>query len=331
MLERFPILSTHDFGAYSANALRFGPELRKMEPMEQAPFRGTFSAFRFGETKECSILESISSTIGLAVEHRESDDIRVFIPTTVRLQATCRTQMRELGNDGEAGLLSNREFVVRGTPGHLLILRANGRRVAAALREFDVEDDVASIVDNAFCDPSLAGLHDLATHIFHVIASIDHEADRVVNLKSYRAAHDELLVLRLAEILANAAKSAPARPVGHDDAAVRRAVHYIKEHAPDQIALTDLARYAGRSLRCLRLMFRRDFDCTITRFIQDERLAREHDRLVHARQGQTVAEIAYDSGFNHLGDFARVYGWTFRERPSETLQRTRHRALARSG
>jgi AraC-like DNA-binding protein len=49
------------------------------------------------------------------------------------------------------------------------------------------------------------------------------------------------------------------------------------------------------------------------------RLALARRRLAEARPGETVARIAEDAGFTHLGRFAGIYRETYGEVPSATL------------
>lgn len=313
MLERYRVVNTHDIGEYLANARRVHPDVQSITPAEVKPFGGTVSCFRFGAGKERSVLEAVSSTVSFRAEHEATDDVRVLIPTTASVEARCGKQMRELAGDGSIGLLPSSGMSAQVTAGHAMMLRVSARRVAAALREFDFDGAIGPVLNSVFFDAHVAGLHDLSTHIAYVVASIDHESDLIVDRRSFRAAHDELIVLRLAEILANLARSARRQSVERSGGRLRRALSYIKDHADEPIELTALARHCGASLRSLQLMFRRDLDSTITRHILEQRLAVARGRLQCARPEETVSAIARRSGFVHLGEFARAYAEAFCE------------------
>ena len=103
---------------------------------------------------------------------------------------------------------------------------------------------------------------------------------------------------------------------------VRRAEHFIEEHARDAIALADLTGVAGVSTRALQMGFRRFRDTTPMAYLRSIRLELARAELAKAaRQGGSVATVANAFGFGHLGRFARDYEARFGELPSHTLYR----------
>lgn len=115
-----------------------------------------------------------------------------------------------------------------------------------------------------------------------------------------------------------------ARPPGLSDAYVRVAEQYIEAHAHEPITTTDLARVAGVSARTLQTAFRCHRGCSPREFLKERRLERAQRRLLSAPPGLTVTQIAFDCGFQHLGQFSVDYRKRFGESPSETLRRGRH-------
>jgi AraC-like DNA-binding protein len=103
---------------------------------------------------------------------------------------------------------------------------------------------------------------------------------------------------------------------------VRRAEHFMEEHARDAIVLADLIDVAGVSTRALQMGFRRFRDTTPMAYLRSIRLELARAELTKAgRKGGSVATIANAFGFGHLGRFARDYEARFGELPSHTLYR----------
>lgn len=99
----------------------------------------------------------------------------------------------------------------------------------------------------------------------------------------------------------------------------RRAVEYIKQHLDADIRLSDMADAACCSIRSLTRAFHLACDMTPMQYVHGLRLQRVRDGLSHAgSSGQTIADIAYQWGFRHLGEFNRKYRETFGETPSQT-------------
>jgi transcriptional regulator GlxA family with amidase domain len=104
--------------------------------------------------------------------------------------------------------------------------------------------------------------------------------------------------------------------------AVRRVERFIEENARQPIGLADLADAAGVSVRALQTAFRRFRNTTPTARLRALRLELARSELARAgREGGTVASIANEFGFGHLGRFAAHYRARYNESPSETLRR----------
>ncbi len=101
---------------------------------------------------------------------------------------------------------------------------------------------------------------------------------------------------------------------------VRRAEIFIKKHATEPISLNDIAEISGVSARALQTNFMRFRHISPMQYLRDVRLRNAHDRLLEYG-ARSVSEVAFESGFNHLGRFALIYRERFGETPSETLRR----------
>lgn len=103
---------------------------------------------------------------------------------------------------------------------------------------------------------------------------------------------------------------------------VRKAEAFIEEHAADAIRLQDVAEAAAVPVRTLLAGFRRFRDTTPMQYLREVRLDLSRQRLRAAAPGSSVAAIALDCGFLHLGRFAQAYRERHGETPSETLRRS---------
>jgi len=104
---------------------------------------------------------------------------------------------------------------------------------------------------------------------------------------------------------------------------VRRAEEFMRERADQPLTLQDVAAHAGVSVRSLHAGFQRYRNTSPMSFLRDLRLDRVHAELQAARESgakTTVADIAMNWGFLHLGHFARAYAQKFGELPSQVLR-----------
>lgn len=103
-------------------------------------------------------------------------------------------------------------------------------------------------------------------------------------------------------------------------AAVKRAEAYIDEHLVDPITLGDIAAAAEVPVRTLLHSFEKFRTVSPMRHLRDRRLDFVHKRLQEGR-AVTVAEVALEAGFTHLGRFSQAYRARFGEPPSTALRR----------
>ena len=109
----------------------------------------------------------------------------------------------------------------------------------------------------------------------------------------------------------------PAPPLPRD---VKRAIDFLRGHLERPWKIDELARRCELPRRTLEKHFRRFVGCAPLEFLHGERLGQARRKLLMAPNGTTVAEIAANCGFNHLGRFALAYRDRYGERPSDTLK-----------
>jgi AraC-like DNA-binding protein len=103
---------------------------------------------------------------------------------------------------------------------------------------------------------------------------------------------------------------------------VRRAEEFIRQHAAEEIGLSDIVEAAGVSTRTLHAGFKTYREVTPMGHLKAQRLDLARQRLQQARdKGWSVTDVAYDCGMTHLSKFARDYQKRFGETPSETRRR----------
>lgn len=100
---------------------------------------------------------------------------------------------------------------------------------------------------------------------------------------------------------------------------LKRAERFITWHLGDPIDLDAIATAAGASRRTVTAAFRRHFGLSPMAYVKQRRLEQARAELSRAMvNGRSVTDIAFASGFNHLGRFAQDYAQAFGEPPSAT-------------
>lgn len=109
----------------------------------------------------------------------------------------------------------------------------------------------------------------------------------------------------------------------HRRLAVERARDYIARNLTDPIRLSDLSRHAHTQARSLEYGFREVLGVSPMAYVRATRLQWARRLLrTNAVRTRSISEIALDSGFWHLSQFAVDYKAFFGESPSVTFRRT---------
>jgi len=101
---------------------------------------------------------------------------------------------------------------------------------------------------------------------------------------------------------------------------LRRAREFLDAHAEEPLDLVQLAETAGVGIRALQLGFQRHFGTSISKMLQDIRLAHLNVRLGDAAADARITDIAFELGFTHLSRMASAYRAKFGETPSATMR-----------
>jgi LacI family transcriptional regulator len=90
-----------------------------------------------------------------------------------------------------------------------------------------------------------------------------------------------------------------------DDAAVAKAMHYIRNHCDEPLRLDSIARYAGLSRSVLQRRFRKLLNRTVLDEITDVRIHKAIDLL--RRSDLSVDEVSYKCGFGYAQNMGRIF------------------------
>lgn len=99
------------------------------------------------------------------------------------------------------------------------------------------------------------------------------------------------------------------------------ALNHLRQAEAADITISELVKKSGVSLRTLEYSFRDHFDLSPLEFLRRQRLHSARQKLVKANYGSTtVADIAHETGFYHLGRFSAYYKCIFGQPPLVTLK-----------
>jgi AraC-like DNA-binding protein len=105
-------------------------------------------------------------------------------------------------------------------------------------------------------------------------------------------------------------------------AVLRKAVAFIDDNAQLDLPMPMIAEAVHVTPRALQYLFRKYRDCTPVEYIRRVRLNHAYRELVSGNRGSTtVARVAANWGFAHVGRFAVYYREQYGESPHETLRR----------
>ena len=96
----------------------------------------------------------------------------------------------------------------------------------------------------------------------------------------------------------------------------------IMAHLAGRVTLADMERWSGRSARSIQLAFQKRFGLGPMEWLRERRLDLVRTRLLAARDGETIREIAAQCGIRRLATLIPEYTRRFGEKPSESLRRS---------
>lgn len=116
------------------------------------------------------------------------------------------------------------------------------------------------------------------------------------------------------------------RIIAGDSSGIFSFIHYLESHWDKPLVLSKVAREHKLSVRGLQKYFGAR-GITPHDFLKRIKLAHAYDMLSNPESRTTVTKVSRRCGFGNLGHFAKDYRNEFGELPSETLLRSRTRAV----
>ena len=167
--------------------------------------------------------------------------------------------------------------------------------------------------------PSLIG--SALQNFVHFVAGEMKQASSHIHGPRAAKETEQLLITLLMQTIkgGNLPDGAERRPV--EPAYLGEAEHLILQRLTTGVAVADLAKGAGVSVRTFYRDFQMHRGCSPMAFFRTKQLEHAHDRLLESSPGQSsVTDVAYDLGFYHLSNFAALYKRKFGCLPSATLK-----------
>ena len=253
------------------------------------------------QCSEVISLNFLTSGSGCMEQHRESDDITARQGLVIDMAKTFRLELQ--GYSGTALVFSH----------DTLLLHAHsmfGEKAGEIDFHLDKTVDLTKPAGRA-----------LKNAVFYAMNEMDGKLGALnnpiclTNLENYLLT--QFLTLHPSSFM-EVAESNPDPVIMPRN--LKRARDYIHAHAHEKIMLKDLASYANCSYRSLQGIFGRVLGVSPMGYLQTVRLEGVRDALLNADDRQTtVAAIANQWGFVHMGRLARIYKNQFGELPSDTL------------
>lgn len=221
-------------------------------------------------------------------------------------------------------------LVYRGVPGTTLAATGTHERLAIWIPAASLNQRLAALLDGpvtkelafepVFAWDSVAaqGLRRLIRLLVEELGSPAAFSHSDVAICSFT----DLLLYTLLRAVPNnhtdrlALASSPAVP-----SSVRRAEAYIRARVQEPIALHEVAKAAGCSVRSLQVGFQRFRETTPLGAIRHARLEAAREALRSGQTDGTVTSLALQFGFTNPGRFAALYKTAFGESPLAALRR----------
>ena len=102
---------------------------------------------------------------------------------------------------------------------------------------------------------------------------------------------------------------------------LRDTENYILDNITEPISIKELASFLNVSERTLLYAFKNRFNMGPKAYINILKLNHVHHRLYNEKSKGSIAAVAKDSGFWHMGQFYKDYKLFFGELPSETFSK----------
>lgn len=136
---------------------------------------------------------------------------------------------------------------------------------------------------------------------------------------------DEALMLGVLNILTNSEAHQDKSTAQTRRRALDRALEIMQDNFASPVSIEELCVESGASLRTLNRAFKERFGQGPKAYYVRLRLDNVREELLNGSSWESIADVANNHGFWHMGQFARDYRSFFGELPSETLKKRMNR------
>lgn len=129
---------------------------------------------------------------------------------------------------------------------------------------------------------------------------------------------DEILRLKMTEglyVVLNTDASLYASLFDFTDPWKIDILDFMEKNYMNELSMSDMAYYTGRSLSTFKRDFRQYSDLTPAKWLVRRRLQAANELI--RRGGKTISDICYEVGFKNLSHFSKVYKGVFGVAPTE--------------
>lgn len=314
LLFRLKDLDVHDLDSFRLGTSANWPQISRIDALG-----GQFHV-RAGRFSADGVVVVQVSTLGHEVHFDELPYVTISIPLTSTITST--------GHRTAAGADRHLAFYQDGSPARFLCGPGySGYHVnydKLVFRRF-LEAYFGTAMPTVFRHPQpfpLSRVKVIRYEIQQLEAELSHRRDERFSERMRRVVADRMMRATLstplgayAEAVAAAAKHGAAA-----NAALQKAVDYIRADYTWAMTSQDIAQAAGANLRSLQLAFRTRLGTSIWQYLTMVRLEAARARLMDPGAPTSVTAAALESGFTHLGEFGTQYRARFGEPPVSTLR-----------
>jgi AraC family ethanolamine operon transcriptional activator len=138
-----------------------------------------------------------------------------------------------------------------------------------------------------------------------------------------RCTQESLLQDAVLDLLSQAQQTSTVQTTSHQRQLImKRVKHYLTEsRLKSPMTIGEICSAVHVSRRTLQYTFTQSCGMSPKQYIQITRLNQIRRALLNNQASQTIAEIAFEHGFFHLGQFSQDYKRLFGETPQQTGQR----------
>jgi len=279
---------------------------------EPGEFRSDIERYAVGQSHVAMV--ECGSAIAVDVEGCV-DRVFVYLPVEGRVEFEVGGERLAAGPGGLALMAPGGGYRFEATPVRCLVLEVRLERLAEELKVKGYPDGRVGSMAWEAGNSGADGVTALVGFVYGELRDTSRPPPSVRYLRRM----DAVLLTSLARLVAGAMAAA----VGRGELIGRRTLDevevWMKGRVERPFAAAELAAYAGLTVRSMQRGFIRHFHSTPVAYLQGLRLEGAREALLAGRGRLTVADVAPDYQFHHLGRFASAYRRKFGESPSTTI------------